>query len=1003
MFSSRLLITACLLLSWNVLPGTHAGESADRGDILNTALPDTPAAPFTEGFSLEGAERIVLMGGANMESEDHFGHLETQLRRAYPDAGLTLRNLSWEGDTVFQQYRHHRFGEMAQQLAWTGADIVLVQYGQMEIFETEGDLDAFTQAYDQVLQEIARVTRKIVVLPPIPMGRGILARGPNLPARNARLAAYTEAIEELARQHDALFVSLDGTAFATRDGIHLTDAGQQAFAARLLAGLGVPRGQVFGNESALRQAVVRKNHFWRQFYRPDNWSFAYGQTRGTAFGKDYDAYAENAPFSTVAKANKPLLDAAEAQILNMSRERTGRPLQLDLPEPHVHSQVTELNAEEEKAQIKLANPNLQLDLFASEADGIVNPVRMKWDRFGRLWVCCIPSYPQPDPGQLAHDYILICEDTDGDGRADSFKRFVEGIFSPMGLEFDSEGVYVCEGPNLVYYRDADHDGVPESKRIVLSGFESSDTHQYINSITWSHDGRLWFGQGLHAHANVETVHGVKRLHGAGVFRYDPQTGRLETFFGEWRACFNCWGIKSDVFGEAIHVGAAGQSMYDTSAGTVDMASGPNVDYHKLFAEGTKKCDFEFIGSPHFPDEVQGQMWTATFYSSQIHAYTLGMDGGRRTSEQLDAIVPTAPKVFRPLEIKTGPDGMLYVIDWYNEIIGHYQASYRDPRRDKRHGRIWRLSWKGRDPAPPIDFDRLSLNELAHLMSGNQTYARRHARGLLFSQPREKILPLLDTLATSEDPALLATAVGLHQAYGVINAELLRERLTHDDGRLRGAAIMALGQWAKNLPDAQALFETAIADENLRNRVHAAVALSHVEQPEVIQWITRTLPEQPQWTHVYAAKLAGIHTMNHWLPVLAELLPGMPGAEQQDFVFDLAFNYRKDEALVLARELLATGQGHKGTLLKHLIAFGDFSDCQRATDALNLSRPDELLVFADQVLARRWPRLTRSENIVKALESHDAARALALAGNWGLSEYRDAWLSATGRPTSQPHR
>src|SRR5690606_21979152 len=96
-------------------------------------------------------------------------------------------------------------------------------------------------------------------------------------------------------------------------------------------------------------------------------------------------------------------------------------------------------------------------IFASEADGGVKPVQMKWDARGRLWVLCTPTYPHIEPGVAPKDYILICEDADGDGRADTFKRFAEGLTMPMGLEFGKDGVYVCMGTELIYMRDTDGD------------------------------------------------------------------------------------------------------------------------------------------------------------------------------------------------------------------------------------------------------------------------------------------------------------------------------------------------------------------------------------------------------------------------------------------------------------------------------------------------------------------------------------------------------------------
>ena len=157
-------------------------------------------------------------------------------------------------------------------------------------------------------------------------------------------------------------------------------------------------------------------------------------------------------------------------------------------------------------EVELASLNVldgfKVNLFASEADGVVKPSQMRWDERGRLWVACTVSYPQIKPGEKPNDYVLVCEDTDGDGRADKFTKFVEGLFMPTGIELGDGGLYVAQGTELLHFRDTKGTGKADTRRIVLGGFGTGDSHQLINCLNWGFGGELWFTQGHHIYSRL---------------------------------------------------------------------------------------------------------------------------------------------------------------------------------------------------------------------------------------------------------------------------------------------------------------------------------------------------------------------------------------------------------------------------------------------------------------------------------------------------------------------
>ena len=139
---------------------------------------------------------------------------------------------------------------------------------------------------------------------------------------------------------------------------------------------------------------------------------------------------------------------------------------------------------------------LQVNLFADESMGIANPVCMRWDARGRLWVLCTWAYPQLKPGAKPNDKLLILEDTNRDGQADKISTYIDGLNMPTGFALGHGGAYIGNGRDLIHVRDTTGDGKADKREIIFTGFGTGDTHQNINSFVWSPGGELFFSQGL---------------------------------------------------------------------------------------------------------------------------------------------------------------------------------------------------------------------------------------------------------------------------------------------------------------------------------------------------------------------------------------------------------------------------------------------------------------------------------------------------------------------------
>src|SRR4051794_18393855 len=227
-----------------------------------------------------------------------------------------------------------------------------------------------------------------------------------------------------------------------------------------------------------------------------------------------------------------------------------------------HAEIAN-DPDQELASFKVA-PGFEVNLFASEKDGVVKPIQMRWDERGRLWVIGSKTYPQIKPGEEPADQVVILEDTDHDGKADKTTVFADGLMIPTGLEIapgKGNACYVGEGPKLWLMTDTDGDGRADKREVVLRGFGTGDNHQNINSFRWSPAGELLFCQGLHAHARVETVWGISSLDQAGLWRYRPRMGRLDGFYGGSADPQNPWGLGFTHLAQPIVVAGNNGTMY----------------------------------------------------------------------------------------------------------------------------------------------------------------------------------------------------------------------------------------------------------------------------------------------------------------------------------------------------------------------------------------------------------------------------------------------------------
>lgn len=543
---------------------------------------------------------------------------------------------------------------------------------------------------------------------------------------------------------------------------------------------------------------------------------------------------------------------------------------------------------EEIASFKIA-PGFVVNLFASEAEGVVKPIQMRWDERGRLWVIGSRTYPQVKPGEEPNDQVLILEDTNHDGRADKTTVFADGLMIPTGLEIApgtgrGAACYVGEGTRLWLMTDTDGDGRADRREIVLRGFGTGDNHQNINSFYWTPSGELVFCQGLHGFARVETPWGISTLNQAGLWRYRPREQRLDVFYGGPADPQNPWGWVFTRWAEPIVVaGNSGTMYYPTPEMIRGWEGGRRAPIWKE-GRGRKTSNPDIVESAHFPDEWQGLLLAGGYINNSVWTLTIARDGaGLKIADHptLPPLIQSSHGSFRPIDVKFGPDGALYVADWFNPIIGHYQVSFRHPDRDKGHGRIWRITATGRPLLTPPKIAGAELPELFELMRAPDRWTRYQAKRVLFGAETAPMTTALRRWCEGLDAKdgdlefALLQALGLFEAHETVDVPLLQRVLGAKTPEARAYAAGTIARWADRLPNTfSTLAELArlARDPDARVRLAAIVAAGNIPRAGSME-VVLGAAEQPRDAFIDTALRAAVAVLKPlWVPVLAAGAP-----------------------------------------------------------------------------------------------------------------------------------
>ena len=517
---------------------------------------------------------------------------------------------------------------------------------------------------------------------------------------------------------------------------------------------------------------------------------------------------------------------------------------------------------------------LAIRLVAAEPD-VTQPLSISFDDRGRMWVLQYRQYPNPegltaiemdhwlrtkydklpDPppaGPKGQDRISIHEDLDGDGRAERVTTFLSDLNLASGMALGHGGAFVVQPPYLLFYADRNRDDVPDGPpEVLLQGFGMEDAHAFANSLTWGPDGWLYGAQGSTATARIRGVEFQQ-----GVWRYHPVSKRFELFA---EGGGNSWGVEFDRFGNLFAAGNTVEPLVHHVQGAYYVKGfGKHGPLHNPHAYGYFQpvVHHGYAGDSLTGGAViyQGGALPSRFDNACIapntrHSAcrysTIEPRGSTFATRAAGDFLVSDDVWFRPVDMTVGPDGAVYIADWYDYNISHSSPTNRSQwyQPSRLDGRVWRV-------APPetksvaagsIDLERKPSAQLVQLLSHPNDWHVRAARRLLAERRDSSVLPALKKLATESADQHLALE-GLWAAYvtaGEMDDDLAASALASQHEYVRAWTVRLLGDEGRvSTPLAATLVRMAREDSSVVVRSQLACSARRLPAEDGVWRLSR---------------------------------------------------------------------------------------------------------------------------------------------------------------------
>jgi putative membrane-bound dehydrogenase-like protein len=527
---------------------------------------------------------------------------------------------------------------------------------------------------------------------------------------------------------------------------------------------------------------------------------------------------------------------------------------------------------------------LEVKLVASEPE-IRQPLTMSFDDKGRMWVIQYLQYPapaglkpvkvdqylrtvydrvpEPPPkGPKGADRITILSDPDEKGHYRKAKDFMGGLNLASGMCLGRGGVYVLQAPYLLFYPIRDGEDAPAGDpEVLLSGFGMEDAHAVANSLQWGPDGWLYGAQGSTVTAHVRGLEFQQ-----GIWRYHPVTKEFELFA---EGGGNTWGLDFDAHGNVIAgTNWGGFAMLHQVQGAYYIKGfgkhGPLHNAHSYgyfdhvpitgFKGGHVTCGGIIYQGGALPERFNDAYIAGNLLSNSLYWYTLDRKGSTFTSKFAGDFLVANDTWFRPIDCLTGPDGALYVADWYDK-----RANHVDPidTWDRSNGRIYKVETKGAKAGAPIDppLGKRSSKELVALLDNPNSWWSGEARRILGERRDASVVPLLRKMVLENKGKLALESLWALYVSGGFDEDFAGALLDHANEDVRTWAIRLVGD-SKKVPSGfrDQLVSLARSEKSATVRCQLACSCKRLPGPDCLPIVRQLLLRDEDASDLYIPML-----------------------------------------------------------------------------------------------------------------------------------------------------
>jgi putative heme-binding domain-containing protein len=513
-------------------------------------------------------------------------------------------------------------------------------------------------------------------------------------------------------------------------------------------------------------------------------------------------------------------------------------------------------------------PGFEVELVAAEPE-VRKPININFDDHGRLWVTESVEYPFPAKNPPGHDYIGILQIRPEDGRANKVTTFVSGLNIPIGVLPLSDGAIGYSIPNIYRFYDLRHLDHSERQEVLLGSIGYKDTHGMTGEFTWGFDGWVYACHGYANTSELTAKDGSKVVMNSGnTYRFKPDGSHIEQF--TWGQV-NPFGLSFDPLGNLFSCDCHTRPVmmlirgahYDSFGKPHDgLGYAPEIMTHDHGS--TAIAGITYYAAEHFPQEYRGTTFVGNVVTNRINHDRLEWHGSSpKAIEQPDFLISDDPW-FRPVDIKLGPDGALYVADFYNRIIGHYEVPLTHPGRDRERGRIWRIVYRGPDSKGPVprmtraDWRKASVDELIEDLGDANLVVRMIAANQLVKRGGEPAIQKIGQLfKTSESPEWRLHALWVLDRLKSLDDGILEPAAKEKNREVRAHVMRILAERLPlNQPEREMLLRGLIDPDAFVRRAAADALSTHPiweNIPALLSALHAASSDDPQL--VYTIRLA----------------------------------------------------------------------------------------------------------------------------------------------------